>query len=156
STGMSAIFGDVSTGQRGVNRTLTSANVARSSTTSPAGGRDVSGGAMNSTVAPRPNSTSTKRRKRGNEPPAPSGKRRTAKKFAAPRRMRPLSTRTFVRTMLPYEVPRSAPALSTYAKVSPTPARTSATTEAKDIVEKRLSKVADHPESPRDEARPVR
>ncbi len=82
---MSEIFGDVSTGQRGTNRAPTSASEARSETTSLAGGNDVSEAAMNRTVAPRPNSTSTNRRSRGSETAAPAGRRRTAKKFAAPR-----------------------------------------------------------------------
>ena len=110
---MSVIFGDVNTGQRGANRTLTSANAARSATTSLAGGNDVSEAAMNSTVAPRPNSTSTKRRNRWSETAELPGRRRTAKKFPAPRTTSPPSTATFVRIMLPYEVPRSAPAPST-------------------------------------------
>ena len=110
---MSAILGEVKTGQRGVNRMLTSANEARSATTSLAGGSDVSEAAMNRTVAPRPNSTSTKRRSRGIETLEPSGRRRTATKFAAPRTTSPASTALFVRIMLPYEVPRSALAPST-------------------------------------------
>ena len=72
STGISTIFGDVSTGHRGVKRTPTSASEARSATTSPAGGNDVSDAATNSTVAPRPNSTSTKRRRRASETSAAS------------------------------------------------------------------------------------
>src|SRR2546427_3164270 len=150
STGISVIFGDVSAGQRGANRTPTSASEARSATTSPAGGNEVKEAATNRTVAPRPNSTSTKRRRRGSDVSAPAGRRRTAKKFAAPRRTSPPRTTTFVRIMLPYEVPRIAPVPSTYAKVSPTPATTRATTEANDIAEKRLRKAVDHPESLRD------
>ena len=111
---------------------------------------------MNNTVAPRPNSTSTKRRTRGTEAPAPSGRRRTAKKFAAPRRTSPPRTTTFVRIMLPYEVPRSAPGPSTYASVSPTPATTRATTDTNVVVEKRLSMIGDQPDSERDEASTVR
>ena len=53
--------GELREGIRGVKRVATSASVARSRTTSTAGGSEVSDAAANSTVSPSPSSTSTKR-----------------------------------------------------------------------------------------------
>ena len=101
STGRSSIGGEVSVGHCGVNRTATSATVARSVTTSAAGGSEVNDAATKSTVAPRPNSTSAKRRNRVRPAVDTSGRRRTMKKFAAPRPRSPASATTFVKIMVP-------------------------------------------------------
>ena len=81
STGSSSIGGEVKLGTRGVNRVATSPRVARSATTSIAGGNDVSDAAANSTVMPRPTSTSTKRRTRGTSPGVRNA-RRTVEKLS--------------------------------------------------------------------------
>ena len=64
SNGSASCGGEASAGQRGANCPATSAGVARSATTSTAGGSEVSDAAANSTVTPTPSSTSTKRRRR--------------------------------------------------------------------------------------------
>ena len=94
-------MGDVNAGTRGVNRVATSPSVARSATTSIAGGSDVSEAAAKSTVIPSPSSTSTKRRSGGADTGRAAENRRTENKFAAPSARSPTRRTIFVRTMTP-------------------------------------------------------
>src|SRR5438445_814891 len=147
STGSSSIAGDESVGHRGVNRATSSVSVARSATTSTAGGSEVSDAATKRVVRPRPNSTSTSRRSRA-EPISPAaGSRRTAKKFIAPRVRRAARIATLVSTMMPYAVPRNAPIPPTKASVSASPAPTRVATDVSASAEKRLSSSAGHARS---------
>ena len=79
----------------------TSASVARSVTTSTAGGSEVSDAAAKKTMRPSPSSTSTNRRRRTREAPAEAASLRTAKKFMAPRMESPPRITTLVSTMSP-------------------------------------------------------
>ena len=83
-SGMSSRLDEVKDGTLGVNTWTTSASVARSLTTSTAGGSDVREAAAKSTVMPSPSSTSTKRRRRSSETSSADGSRRTTKKLSAP------------------------------------------------------------------------
>ena len=152
-TGMSAMRGEASVGGFGVTRPSTSAKLARSVTTSTAGGSEVSEAATNRTVAPSPNSTSTNRRRRSGATSAASGSRRTAKKFSAPNRISPTRIAALLPTMRPYDVPSSARGPSTYARASPPPAATSTATAASAVAENRLSSGAGHGGALRPQAR---
>jgi hypothetical protein len=101
STGKSSSGGDESRGILGVKTFATSPRVARSATTSTAGGSEVSEAAAKSTTMPTPNSTSTKRRRRGaGTLPAPFSLL-TSKKFRAPRARSPARSAILVATMRP-------------------------------------------------------
>ena len=78
-----------------------------------AGGSDVSDAAANSTVRPRPSSTSTYRRRRTGAAASSGGRRRTTKKLTAPKTSSSPSIAAFVITMRPYAVPTIPRRLST-------------------------------------------
>ena len=100
--------GDVKEGRRGVKTSPTSAGVARSATTSTAGGSEVREAAAKSTVIPSPSSTSMKRRRRTHDTSLAAGSRRTAKKLRAPRTSRSPRMAILVSTIIPYAVPITA------------------------------------------------
>ena len=102
SIGISASEGECRLGSRGVKRVATSASVARSDVRSTAGGSEVSDAAANSTVSPRPTSTSTKRRRMPWSAAAdvPSI-RRIARELNAPSVRRPPRITILVSTMSP-------------------------------------------------------
>src|SRR5206468_799260 len=144
STGSASIGGDESVGHLGVNRVTTSASVARSVTTSTAGGSEVSDAATNRVVRPRPSSTSTSRRSRAEPTSASGGSRRTATKFSAPRSRRAARIATLVSTIMPYAVPSSGRTPPTNASVSARPPATRIPTAVSASAEKRRSKSAGH------------
>src|SRR5713101_1332418 len=98
----------VKDGWRGVKTSPTSAGVARSATTSTAGGSEVREAAAKSTVIPSPSSTSMKRRRRTHDTSPPAGSLRTAKKLRAPRTSRSPRMAILVSTIIPYAVPITA------------------------------------------------